>query len=566
MNQTHQFELPASTENGKARAASFSSIAVETTPTSLVGYNSLGQVVIIGPRQSVLAAADCFQDKELTCYLLATGSADTDDNPDRDAGPAVPETYFADEFSLHGHLGAFSVTASRNDRDFDFGKTVGLTTGKFDLALDLSDDKAIPAQIPPPGYFHIEPGLQEEKRFQQIADEMSQMVGSFEKPKFFNYDPDICAHSRSGITACTRCIDACPTDAIISIGEQIEVDSHLCQGGGICASACPTGAVTYAYPNPANQLELIRQVLLGYRKSGGSDAVMLFFDREQGGPYVESLTATLGENVLPVQVEEVGALGLDILASTLAYGAAGAGILCTNTAQSVRDELTLQISLLNEFIAGMGYECSPVQLLAQDTGSDNVDSQLQQLAQMSIESATFAATGIKRTDLRISLGHLHEMSPLKPSQLTLPDYSPFGEIKVDTDTCTLCMGCVAVCPASALEAGGDTPRLAFIENNCVQCGLCVSACPENSISKHPRYVFDTDARMRARTMNEDAPFHCRICGKPFATTAMLNRMKDKLKSHWMFQNPDAVARLEMCEDCRVKDMFAAEGGFPRHKI
>ena len=35
-------------------------------------------------------------------------------------------------------------------------------------------------------------------------------------------------------------------------------------------------------------------------------------------------------------------------------------------------------------------------------------------------------------------------------------------------------------------------------------------------------------------------------------------MKSKLKNHWMFAKPDALARLEMCEDCRVQDMFITE--------
>ena len=35
---------------------------------------------------------------------------------------------------------------------------------------------------------------------------------------------------------------------------------------------------------------------------------------------------------------------------------------------------------------------------------------------------------------------------------------------------------------------------------------------------------------------------------------VIERMMDKLKDHRMFQG-DAARRLEMCEDCRVKDMF-----------
>ena len=564
MTQSEHFELPALTENGKARLASFDAVSIEPTPTSLVAYRSLGQVVIAGSRNAVLTAATSMVDTELTCYMLVTEEDSEADGGDQEDDGYLPDVFTADEFSVQGYLGTFSVTAIKNDRVFDFGKTVGITSGLFDLVLDLSETSKFSAQIPPPGYFRVELAEQNRNRIKRTAEEMSQLIGNFEKPKYFNYDPDICAHSRSGIVACTRCIDACPTDAITSIGETIEVNSYLCQGGGACAAACPTGAVTYAYPPPQNQLDVLRQLLLKYREFGGNNAVVLFFDRERGNPIVSSKVAAMGENILPVEVEEVGALGLDVLLSVLAYGAAGAAILCSNVAESVRDELELQITLLNEFLDGMGYSRNSIQLVQADDDGIS-ESAIQQLVQMDVSPAKFAPTGIKRTDMRIALEHLHSQSPKQPDSIDLPKHSPFGQIMVDVNTCTLCMGCVSVCPASALEAGGEVPKLAFIENNCVQCGLCESACPESSITRSQRYLFEADKRMRARTMNEDAPFHCRVCGKAFASSAMLSRMKDKLKSHWMFQDPEAVARLEMCEDCRVKDMFAAEGGFPRNK-
>ena len=54
---------------------------------------------------------------------------------------------------------------------------------------------------------------------------------------------------------------------------------------------------------------------------------------------------------------------------------------------------------------------------------------------------------------------------------------------MDREACTLCMACASVCPAGAINAGGELPRLDFIELNCVQCGLCESACPEDAIRR-----------------------------------------------------------------------------------
>jgi ferredoxin len=118
------------------------------------------------------------------------------------------------------------------------------------------------------------------------------------------------------------------------------------------------------------------------------------------------------------------------------------------------------------------------------------------------------------------------------------------------------MGCVSVCPAGALADGSDTPKLDFIEWNCVQCGLCERACPENAITLEARLLVDSETRLMKRNLNEEEPFGCITCGKPFATKSMIDKISEKLASHRMFQG-DALDRLKMCEDCRVKSMFEA---------
>ena len=165
--------------------------------------------------------------------------------------------------------------------------------------------------------------------------------------------------------------------------------------------------------------------------------------------------------------------------------------------------------------------------------------------------------------MRLALDHLHEHAPLRPEAAYLPPAAPFGQVVADREACTLCMACVSVCPASALQAGGDEPRLSFIEANCVQCGLCERACPESCITRSQRYLFDRESRRRARMLNEDQPFRCVSCGKVFGTTAVVTRMMQRLESHSMFQAPGALERLRMCEDCRVKDLFRSEADSAR---
>lgn len=63
--------------------------------------------------------------------------------------------------------------------------------------------------------------------------------------------------------------------------------------------------------------------------------------------------------------------------------------------------------------------------------------------------------------------------------------------------------------------------------------------------------------MTPRILYEEQPFLCITCGKAFASQSVIEQMTAKLKQHAMFQG-EALQRIQMCEDCRVKDIYAAE--------
>jgi Fe-S-cluster-containing hydrogenase component 2 len=119
------------------------------------------------------------------------------------------------------------------------------------------------------------------------------------------------------------------------------------------------------------------------------------------------------------------------------------------------------------------------------------------------------------------------------------------------------MACVSQCPANALSAGDEKPQLKFIEANCVQCGLCCRSCPEDAIAASPRFLYDAVKRNRMRVLNEEEPFCCIRCGKAFATRSVIERITQKMKGHPLFSG-DALARISMCDDCRVKAIYSDE--------
>jgi ferredoxin len=556
--------LPAQSVNGKARnAALMADSWAERTPTSLVAYASAGRIAIIAKREDGEALAARLAET-LDCTLLiprnddATKPAASADALAETGKVGATRSIRAAFAGVSGYLGQFTVKGRVAGEVVDIAPSLLTAHKPFDIVLDLGTPAQLECEVLPPGYYA--PG-DDADALARALEEIPELVGEFEKPRYFNYDPDICAHGASGIRACTRCIDACPTLAISSAGERIEVNPYLCQGGGSCATACPSGAITYAFPLIGDLLASLRGVLTGYRECGGLGAHVLFYDGEAGRDWLRQHAQTLPENVIPCEVEEIGSVGMDSWLSVLAYGADAVTLLCfPDTPPSVRRELEAQRGFAAAILEGMGFDGRAIDL-RNASDETTLSAALQARADDAPRvPASFQPQNEKRTNIRLAVEHLYTQADAPPESAPLPAGAPFGELLVNRETCTLCMACVSVCPASALSDGGNEPRLNFIEWNCVQCGLCESACPEDAIERRTRFVYDPRLRRDTRVLNEDKPFHCVGCGKAFATTRVIESMRDKLAGHWMFQKPEAVKRLEMCEDCRVRDMFKDGGG------
>lgn len=456
---------------------------------------------------------------------------------------------------LRGHLGSFDVEFDTPGGSEPLAKVTAGRHRAFDLVLDLSAVPLIDSAIVPIGYFA--PAGSAEALERALID-LSDLRGEFEKPQYYSYDAAICAHGRSGIGACTRCLDACPTGAIASLVERVQIDPNLCQGVGICATACPSGAIRYAYPCAGDLLERLRAMLSAYEGVTNDRPRLLIHDAAAGLSGVGRLLDSHPEGVLPVEVEDPASVGMEAWLSALAYGAASVAVLPGNaTPPRVLMELRAQVHYAQALLEGMGYPGSLVRLLVTTGEEPELGNLLEEAARSAIPRAGFAGLDDKRQALRMAVDHLHGAAPAPRPMISLPTGAPFGEVTVDDHRCTLCMACVSQCPAKALEAGGDVPELLFVEDNCVQCGICARSCPENAIAPSPRYLYDGLRRRSRRVLKADSPFHCIRCGKPFGTASMIHKMKTLLGSHPRFQGA-AAQRLQMCEDCRVVALFEDE--------
>jgi ferredoxin len=588
----------------------------EPEPVPTVTYKSEGRLLILGPVDAAERAAALLADAmQVTIWAEGAGTA----------GGAQERRYpvMAGRLqSLSGWLGAFDVSwDASNPIDLDLctrcnacvaacpEQAIGLDyqidlsrctshrdcvkacdavgainfmrepqtqSARFDVVLDLRGSSASPtftSHALPQGYFRWD------GQDLQTLLKVREMVGEFEKPRFFAYKQKLCAHSRNEQVGCNACVDICSAEAISSdkSRQQIKVNPNLCVGCGACTTACPTGALTYAYPRPAEQGEKIRTLLSTYQAAGGRDAALLLHSQEKGQALVDELgrgaqlkvMQGVPARVMPVALWHTASVGLELWLSAVAYGARQVLVLLTHEeAPQYKTALQEQMAVAQSLLNGLGYEGVHFELL-QASNAASLDADLQRLSGRAVKSpagpaaaARHAVQAEKRSNLELALDHLMAQSPVMvqaspPAALALPAAgSPLGTIVVDGSKCTLCMSCVGACPSSALQDNPQQPEIKFIEKNCVQCGLCAKTCPENAISLQPRLSLLPE-RQQARVMHNSPPYGCVRCGKPFGTVKAIETMLGRLAGHSMFQGP-ALERLKMCGDCRVVDMFTDE--------
>lgn len=445
-------------------------------------------------------------------------------------------------------------------------------TERFDIVLDLRDAPAFTQHAHPQGYFHLPGGLRADAALATLM-QLRELVGEFEKPKFFNYKQKLCAHGRNETVGCNACVEICSARAIRSDVQrnQIVVNPNLCVGCGACTTVCPTGALTYAYPRASEQGVKLRTLLATYAKAGGKDAALLLHSEVAGAALVHEAGRSaslqpksargLPARVIPVPLWHTASIGLDVWLSAFAYGASQVWVLMTGEeAPQYRDAVRAQMDVAQAIVSGLGYSGRHFRLIEARDANALEAALADAPAQTVKRRGTFAIQAEKRATVELALDHLMQDSATQraPTEaIALPGASLLGAIQVNKDSCTLCLSCVSACPASALQDNTERPQLRFIEKNCVQCGLCASTCPEDAITLQPRLLLG-EQRKQLRVLNEAQPYHCIRCAKPFGTLKGIEMMLGKLAGHSMFQG-EALERLKMCGDCRVVDLYSNPG-------
>ena len=321
-------------------------------PVPAVHYRSQGRTLIIGGDTALTWARQLCSQLDVT-VLLTDHAARL---PTEHDFPVLA----ARDIQLTGWLGAFDA-AWQPSRPIDLARPGLARAGSFDLVFDLSTMPVIPLHQPPQGYFA--PGADLRAQIRDAA-ELVELVGEFEKPRYFQYKERLCAHQRNGQSGCTACIDICSAQAIVPDGDHVKVNPYLCAGCGACSTVCPSGALRHVSPTVPHTGRRCKALLETYAAAGGEHACLLLHDAAHGTPLIRELERQercgvdikdVAANVLPLELPHVASTGIDVWLGAIAYGAMSVRILCTgDEAPAYRVALKAQAAIAQAILDGFG--------------------------------------------------------------------------------------------------------------------------------------------------------------------------------------------------------------------
>ncbi len=480
------------------------------------------------------------------------------------ASQSAPRLLSGKLIEVRGWLGDFAVKFSPlapglADRAEQAGGRQ--VTEEFDLIIDLMASPAIVTETPPIGYFRANAV----DDLAAILARCRALVGHFSKPRYFRYDVNICAHESFGTPGCTRCLDVCSADAIVSEGSKIAVNPHLCQGCASCTLACPTGALSYAWPSRENLLHRVAALL--QEESAARSTILV-----HPSSVTPDFTGLAGR-VECFPIEALPAMGEEIWFAALALGAGRVVLLAdSDMPEKSLALLSTRVSQARQMLGVCGVDPDAIVLVRDVEALAGIEAP-RRFGPSVGEDRLASATRYKRllmnqalsglgadsemgADSQKTAAPLESGAYLEKTAAPLEAGAAWGRIVIDPDKCTQCSACAEVCPTLAIryfeDADQASAEIGFNEQRCVQCGICAGACPEDAIHLEPRFAGTRESESWP-VVATGALARCTECRRAFIPEKMLEVTLDSIRSNGKL-NDDIERQLRRCPECRAQNL------------
>ncbi|MDE5602831.1 MAG: 4Fe-4S binding protein [Helicobacter sp.] len=372
---------------------------------------------------------------------------------------------------------------------------------------------------------------------EHLIDFLKANLGDFNYKEVISFKNEICQYYHRRDKHCSKCAQICPTFGVGANDSLMElVFSPIdCTACGLCVGVCPTGALEYE-EIPKEGLEEIVDLY--------EDKVIFLCDY-QGYEDLIRQNFLLPSSLTPLVLPNLTFLNENDLMSMLQT--------------SGNEILIFMQDLENEWIETV--VCFVQSIAKQIYAKDAIyyTDNLEEICKRATEIGKFEKYLYKN---RYNKPHRESFAQRLQYMIKDKDFgiaksiAPvfYGNIKVDSTRCTLCLSCVGACNVNAIFAKEDDFSLRFNPSICTTCGYCVTSCPENVIELSRDGLELNREYFKSKELAKDEPFRCVECGKVFSTKKSIEKVSAMLSSAFA-SDEKKLKTIQCCPDCKVKVMF-----------
>lgn len=350
------------------------------------------------------------------------------------------------------------------------------------------------------------------------------------------YNPNICQYHERRSEHCAKCVEICPSVAILKDDESRRLEfSHIdCVGCGGCVSVCPSGAIDYA--------KMPREAFSGIAKMYKDKKIIIVPETME----LEDCDVSLPKDFLIFAVFGEKFLSEMHLMTLLQESGANLIFFSDFVSPGTREA----INLINE-IYELKFAKKAIFVAEDEIELRECIKKIEFIegSYFSLQDSYLAKRENFAKRVKFLVGD-EDLGAVKSGE-----WVRYGKIEIDSDTCTLCLSCVGACNVGALFADQSQNALKFNASLCTTCGYCVESCAERDTIKLTRGEYELKpSYFKYKTLAKDTLFKCVECGKEFATTKSVQKIASIMMDK--FINDEYKLRsLYCCSDCKAKLMI-----------